>query len=168
VRRRTWWFPLGLLALTACHPPAAPSAESILAAALPGLLDPALPPACGPVPAPARPTRLLLVTAKQCLSCRSMGLIMRRLAASGAGDLVVFVPARDAEAVCAFARQERIGAPIVAVPGRAFPAATLDDRFLFGVVDSQGTVRGARLAMEAHDFFADSLGDHPATGRSPH
>jgi len=161
-------FPLGFLALTACHPPGVPSAESILAAALPGLLDPALSLACGPAPAPARPTRLLLVTAKQCLSCRSMGLIMRRLAVTGPGDLAVFVPARDAEAVCAFARQERIEAPIIAVPGRAFPAAALDDRFLYGVVDARGAVLRARLAMEAQDFFANALGDHPATGRSPH
>ena len=80
------------------------------------------------------------------------------------------VPARDAEAVCAFVRQERVEVPIVALSGQAFPTGALNDRFLYGVVDGRGTVLLARLAMEAHDFFADSLGDaaYQATGTSPH
>jgi len=94
---------------------------------------------------------------------------MRRLALRAGGELAVFIPSRDAEAVCAFARQERLHVPIVAVSGHAFPAGALDDRFLYGVVDAQRTVLLARLATEAHDFFADSLGDaaHTATGTSP-
>jgi hypothetical protein len=171
MRRRPWLSPLMLLAVVACRPAgAASSAETILAAALPGLLEQPLSQACGPLLVPARPTRLLLVTAKHCLSCRSMGLVMRRLALHAPATLAVFVPARDAEAVCAFARQERIDLPIVPLSGKTFPAGALHDRFLYGVVDAQGTILLARLAMEAHDFFADSSGDaaYRATGTSPH
>jgi len=170
MRLSAWLSPIGLLALVACHPPAARSAESILAASLPGLLEPPLSPACGSAPVPARPTRLLLVTARHCLSCRSMGLVMRRLALRAGGELAVFIPSRDAEAVCTFARQERLAIPIVAVSGPAFPAGALDDRFLYGEVDVRGAVTRAQLAEDAEEFFAHANGDvaRPATGASPH
>lgn len=157
--KRLWWSALALALAGACRAPLPTPAESILAGVLRGLEYPPGP-VCGP--APARPGRMLLVTAKQCLSCRSMGLVMRRLAAADGAELAVVVPARDAEAVCAFARQERFEASIVTLPDRVFPTGALGDRFLYGEVDDRGSVTRARLAADAEEFFA-----RPATGASP-
>ena len=157
--KRIRWSALVLALAGACRAPLPTPAESILAGVLRGLEYP-LGPACGP--APARPGRMLLITAKHCLSCRSMGLVIRRLAAAGGAELAVVVPARDAEAVCAFARQEHFGAPIVTLPDRVFPTGALGDRFLYGELDERGAVTRARFAADAEEFFA-----RPATGASP-
>lgn len=156
------------LALMACRAPLPAPAESVLAGVLRGFEAPRAA-ACGPDPAPARPGRMLLVTAKQCLSCRSMGLVMRRLATANGGELAVVVPARDVEAVCAFARQEQVRAAIVALPDRAFPTEAVGERFLYGEVDRTGAVTRARFASDAEEFFAKTWGDvaRPATGTSP-
>lgn len=156
---RLRWSALALALAGACRAPLPSTAESVLAGVLRGL-EYSLGPVCGP--APARPGRMLLVTAKQCLSCRSMGLVMRRLAAAGGAELAVVVPERDAEAVCAFARQEQVGASIVTLPDRVFPTGVLGDRFLYGELDDRGAVIRARLAADAEEFFA-----RPATGASP-
>jgi hypothetical protein len=115
------------------------------------------------------PTSYLLVTARQCLSCRGMGRLMRRLESGGAGALSVFVPAKDTAEICSFARTERVGAAVFSVEDRAYPAAALRDRFLYGMVDESGHVTLALLKEEAHEFFPDSSGEvpHPATGTSP-
>ena len=157
--RRLGWSTLALALAGACRAPLPPPAESVLAGVLRGLEYP-LGPVCGP--APARPGRVLLVTAKHCLSCRSMGLVIRRLEAAGGAALAVVVPARDAEAVCAFARQEHVGASVVTLPDRVFPTGALGDRFLYGELDDRGAVARARLAADAEEFFA-----RPATGASP-
>lgn len=156
---RLGWSALALSLAGACRAPLPTPAESVLAGVLRRLEYP-LGPVCGP--APARPGRMLLVTAKQCLSCRSMGLVMRRLAAAGGAELAVVVPARDAEAVCAFARQEQVGTSVVTLPDRVFPTGALGDRFLYGELDDRGVVTRARLAADAEEFFA-----RPATGASP-
>jgi hypothetical protein len=165
------WLRGSALALTlsaACRAPLPAPAESVLAGVLRELEKPPVA-ACGPEPASARPGRMLLVTAKQCLSCRSMGLVMRRLTASAGEQLAVVVPARDAEAVCAFARQEHVGASILALPDRAFPTGQVGERFLYGEVDRRGAVTWARFAADADEFFAKtSDGAPPATGTSPH
>lgn len=161
------WATLAMALSAACRAPLPAPAESVLAGVLREFENPPAA-ACGPAPAPARPGRMLLVTAKQCLSCRSMGLVMRRLAAGGA-ELAVVVPARDAEAVCAFARQEQVGASILALPDRAFPTGAVGERFLYGEVDGRGAVTRARFAADAEEFFAHAVGDvaRPATGASP-
>lgn len=163
--KRLRWFTLALALWAACRAPLPAPAETILA----GVFEQPLAPACGPDPAPARPGRVLLVTAKQCLSCRSMGLLMRRLAGSGGEALVVVVPARDAEAVCAFARQEHVGVSVLALPDRAFPTGDVGERFLYGELDGRGAVTRARFAADAEEFFAHAVGDvaRPATGASP-
>jgi hypothetical protein len=159
------WSTLALALSAACRAPLPAPAETILA----GVFEHPLAPACGPDPAPARPGRMLLVTAKQCLSCRSMGLLMRRLAAAGGEALAVVVPARDAEAVCAFARQEHVGVSILALPDAAFPTGDVGERFLYGEVDRRGAVTRARFAADAEEFFAQrGDGARPATGAAPH
>lgn len=157
---RLGWSALALALAGACRAPL-PAPHSILAGVIRGLEYP-LAPACGRAAPPVRPGRMLLVTAKHCLSCRSMGLVIRRLAVAGGAPLAVVVPARDAEAVCAFARQEHFGAPIVTLPDRVFPTGPLGDRFLYGELDDRGAVTRARLAADAEEFFA-----RPATGASP-
>lgn len=158
------WSALALALSAACRAPLPAPAEAILA----GVFEHPLAPACGPDPAPARPSRVLLVTAKQCLSCRSMGLVMRRLAAAGGEELAIVVPARDGAAVCAFARQEHVGAAILALPDRAFPTEAVGERFLYGEVDGRGAVTRARFAADAEEFFAQTEDvARPATGTSP-
>ena len=165
--KRLRWSALVLGFAGACRAPLPAPAESVLAGVLRGLEYP-LGPVCGP--APARPGRMLLVTAKQCLSCRSMGLVMRRLAAAGGAELAVVVPARDADAVCAFARQEHLGSSVLTVPDRTFPTDDLGDRFLYGELDGLGAVTRARFAADAEEFFAQAGRDvaRPAAGTSPH
>src|SRR5687768_2901788 len=163
--KRLRWSALVLALAGACRAPLPTAAESILAGVLRGLEYP-LGPACGP--APARPGRMLLITAKQCLSCRSMGLVMRRLAAAGGAELAVVVPARDAEAVCAFARQEHVGASILTLPDRAFPTGEVGERFLYGELDGRGGVTRARFAADAEELFRETGdGARPATGAAP-
>lgn len=167
---RLRWSAMALAMTAGCRAPLPAPAEAVLAGVL-RELEPSPAAACGSDPAPtsARPDRMLLVTAKQCLSCRSMGLVMRRLATANGGELAVVVPARDAEAVCAFARQEHVGAAIVALPDRAFPTEAVGERFLYGEVDRTGAVTRARFAADAEEFFAHAGGDvaRPATGTSP-
>jgi len=164
--KRLAWSAMVLALAGACRAPLPAPAESILAGVLRGLEYP-LGPVCGPPP--ARPGRMLLVTAKQCLSCRSMGLVMRRLVAAGGEELAIVVPARDAEAVCAFARQEHLESSILTVPDRVFPTEDLGDRFLYGELDGRGAITRARLAADAEEFFAQTWehGARPATGAAP-
>lgn len=164
--KRLRWFAPALVLSAACRAPLPAPAESVLAGVLRELENPPAA-ACGPNRSPARPSRVLLVTAKQCLSCRSMGLVMRRLATNGE-ELAVVVPARDAEAVCAFARQEQVGASILALPDRAFPTGEVGERFLYGEVDGWGSVTRARFAADAEELFAETGdGARPATGAAP-
>ena len=94
-----------------------------------------------------------------------MGLVMRRLAATNGEELAVVVPARDAEAVCAFARQEHVGGPILALPDRAFPIEEVGERFLYGEVDGRGAVTRAWSAADAEELFSlTGDGARPATG----
>ncbi|HSE53566.1 MAG TPA: hypothetical protein VLB00_15355 [Gemmatimonadales bacterium] len=165
--KRLRGFALALALSAACRAPLPAPAESVLAEVLRELEKPPVA-ACGPDPAPARPDRMLLVTAKQCLSCRSMGLVMRRLSASGGAGLAVVVPARDAEAVCAFARQEHVGASVLALPDRVFPTGEVGERFLYGEVDRRGAVTRARFAADAEELFRETGdGARPATGAAP-
>ena len=161
------WFGLALALSAACRAPLPAPAESVLARVLRELEKPHAA-ACGANPSPARPSRVLLVTAKQCLGCRSMGLVMRRLAAANGEELAVVVPARDAEAVCAFARQEYVRASILALPDRAFPTGAVGERFLYGEVDGRGAVTRARFAADAEELFRETGdGARPATGAAP-
>ena len=164
--KRMCWVATVLAVTGACRAPLPQPAESVLAGMLRGLEYPPAP-VCGS--APARPGRLLLVTARQCLSCRSMGLVMRRLAAAEGEALAIVVPARDAEAVCVFARQERLGSSVLTVPDGACPTDELGDRFLYGELDVRGTVTRARFAADAEEFFAPTESDvaRPATGAAP-
>lgn len=161
------WFALALALSAACRAPLPQPAESVLARVLPEFEKHSAA-ACGPTRSRARPSRVLLVTARQCLSCRSMGLVMRRLAAPNGEELTVVVPARDAEAVCAFARQEQVGASIRALPDRAFPTGEVGERFLYGEIDGRGSVTRARFAADAEELFrATGDGARPATGAAP-
>lgn len=72
--------------------------------------------ACGRTPNAPFPRAVILINAHQCLSCRDLGYMMRRISESlGEAEhrTMIVLPARDTAAVCAFLRQERI--PIQAV-----------------------------------------------------
>jgi len=143
-------------------------AKSTLAAVLPELVDHRARLVCGHSQPPPEPRRLLLVTVRQCLSCRSVGLLLRRLVSEGAG-LALLVPSKDAEEICTFARRERIEAPIFTIPDRSFPIRAMHDKFLYGMVNERGEVIVARFATDAYDILADSGGGvaHRATGAAP-
>ncbi len=145
------------------------SAKSILAAFLPELVDHPPTLACGQAQLPPKPRQLLLVTARHCLSCRNMGLVMRRLVTTEGGRFALFVPSKDAEEMCSFARLERIDAPIFAISDRSFPTREMGDKFLYGILNERGEITLAMLATDAHEIVADSSGDvaHTATGTSP-
>ena len=128
-------------------------AASILSGFQRKLIDRPATLACGSAGPAPQPRHLLLVTARQCLSCRGMGRLMRRLAAAGTGGLAVFVPAKEAKEICDFAQTERVGAPVFSVEDQLYPAAALRDRFLYGMVDAAGHVTLALLKEEAHELF---------------
>ena len=166
---------IGLAVILGCAPSPSTTergtgdvAKSTLAAVLPQLVDHRAGLACGPSQPPPAPGRLLLVTVRQCLSCRSMGRLLRRLVSEGAG-LALLVPSRDGEEMCAFARLERIEAPVFTIPDGSFPMAAMHDKFLYGMVNERGEVVVARFATDATDFLADSAAgvSHGATGAAP-
>jgi hypothetical protein len=73
--------------------------------------------ACGGTLAPEPPRAAVLVNARQALSCRDLGYLLRRLvpAQSPVAAPWVMVPAADTAAVCAFLRQEKVRLPVAAV-----------------------------------------------------
>jgi hypothetical protein len=74
-------------------------------------------PACGAPPATGTPRHAVLVNARQALSCRDLGYLLRRLvpAPGSAPAPWIMVPAADTAAICPFLRQERVRLPVVAI-----------------------------------------------------
>lgn len=77
-------------------------------------------PACGGTLAPEPPRVAVLVNARQALSCRDLGYLLRRVLPVGGSPAAapwIMVPAADTTAVCGFLRQERVRLPVVAITG---------------------------------------------------
>ncbi|HEU4455245.1 MAG TPA: hypothetical protein VFR81_19430 [Longimicrobium sp.] len=103
-----------------------------------GLRSGALRPACGPgggSPGETSPELLAYVNARQSMSCRDLGFLLRRLSSERTW---IVVPASDTATVCGFLARERIripalvhegaseavrGSPIVTVAGVEGPRA---------------------------------------------
>jgi hypothetical protein len=75
--------------------------------------------ACGASLPAETPRHVVLVNARQALSCRDLGYLLRRLAPATEADAApwIMVPAGDTAAVCPFLRQERVRLPVAAVVG---------------------------------------------------
>lgn len=76
-------------------------------------------PACGTTPRVETSATAVLLNARQCLSCRDLGYMLRRLtpllAANPTPPLIV-VPSTDTISICPFLRQERVRLPVLSVP----------------------------------------------------
>jgi hypothetical protein len=72
--------------------------------------------ACGSGSAPPMVGVAVMINARQCLSCRDLGYMLRRLKTHVAGSPVVVVPAADTPAICPYLRQERVRLPVLALP----------------------------------------------------
>ena len=64
------------------------------------------------------------VSARQCLSCRNLGLLLRKAARSGE-ELTVVTPMEDVPAVCKFLKQEKLRPLVVGLPGALFPDSSV-------------------------------------------
>lgn len=82
------------------------------------LRDDAVAPACGTSLPDTLPRFALLVNARQALSCRDLGYLLRRVHPAAGSDGTVpwlLVPVADTSAVCPYLRQEKVRLPVVAV-----------------------------------------------------
>lgn len=71
---------------------------------------------CGSSMASSPPRTAVLVNTRQALSCRGLGLALRRMRGEvRQGETALVVPASDTAMVCAFLRQERARTPVVVV-----------------------------------------------------
>ncbi len=93
--------------------------------------------ACRAGAAAASPRVAVLINAHQCLSCRDLGYMLRRVppTLAAGGKTALIVPASDTAVVCAFLRQERIAIPTLTLPehdaelanARTIVVATMDE-----------------------------------------
>ncbi len=97
----------------------------------------------------ARP--ILLLTARDCLSCRSVGYLLRQLGRRDAFD--VLTPEADAGAVCEFLAQERSSAAVFGHRGRRV-RDRLGDRFLLFRRDERGGISDAYLDADVGRLLA--------------
>lgn len=77
--------------------------------------------ACGTSPVSLSPDVAVAVTARQCLSCRSVGLLVRGLARRSRVErqnLWVLVPRADTTEVCRFLRTEKVPADVTVMATR--------------------------------------------------
>jgi hypothetical protein len=110
--------------------------------------------ACGsPAPSGAL-SALVLVNARQCLSCRDLGYMLRRLPGQlrqGVAPLLV-TPAADTVAVCPFVRQERIRIPVVAVT-RNTPELENAAILMLATLGRDTTVESVHFALRGSDLL---------------
>ena len=105
-----------------CAKPAAPArlSEQSLPLAFSGLRRAveAGTPACGTPSASA--TRLVFLTARECLGCRDVGHMLRELVkrTPAAETVAIGVPDSDTGLVCGFVREEHVTAPVIGIPAR--------------------------------------------------
>lgn len=74
--------------------------------------------ACGGTLPAGTPRLALLVNARQALSCRDLGYLLRRVPSGREGDGAgtwVMVPAADTASVCRFLKQEKVRLPVAAL-----------------------------------------------------
>lgn len=159
-------FPLlVLLAVGACGretPVPEPVTPAMLLSAAPrlahALVHGASPTCEGPKHAPV-PAHVLVVTAKQCLTCREVGFAARRLerhARQTARTLVV-APRADSLIVCRAMRKERVHADVFLLPDTLITWSRQPADLLYFTVDSAGAASGVHTARNGLALL-DTLG----------
>ena len=109
------------------------------------------PTACSAAPI-GRPRRLLLLTARLCLSCRDVGYLIRQIMAdSGArplGVLQIAVPSSDTALVCEFLRGERIHLPVRVLSEKASRSVERSTLLGYALLDASGALADSVLSAD--------------------
>ena len=103
--------------------------------------------ACGPHRAFTSDRALLVLSARECLSCRSVGYLLRQLGSRTEFD--VLTPDQDADEVCAFMRQEKAAGAVFRFKDLRFRDQSLADRFLLFRRAGGGGIAGVVLEADA-------------------
>lgn len=110
--------------------------------------------ACGGVAPVRAPSVAVLINARQCLSCRDLGYMLRRLPSHlhPGDDAVLVTPASDTAAVCPFLRQERIKFPVIATTAdtSGFSAAVV---LTVAYLRPDTTVDSVHFALKGSDLL---------------
>lgn len=113
--------------------------------------------ACGPDRAFTSDRALLVLSARDCMSCRSAGYLLRQLGART--DFDVLTAEQDVREVCEFLHEEKATGAVFRFKDRRFRNTTLGDRFLLFRRARGGGIVGAILEADAGQVLAqwDSL-----------
>jgi hypothetical protein len=113
--------------------------------------------ACGPDRGFTSDRALLVLSARDCLSCRSVGYLLRQLGSRTEFD--VLTADQDAPVVCDFIRKEKAGGAVFRFKDERFRNVALADRFLLFRRVSGGGLAGAVFESDAGLVLAqwDSL-----------
>lgn len=113
--------------------------------------------ACGPNRAFTSDRALLVLSARDCMSCRSAGYLLRQLGTRT--DFDVLTANQDAREVCTFLQAEKATGAVFRFTDRRFRNTTLGDRFLLFRRARGGGIVGAILEADAGQVLAqwDSL-----------
>jgi hypothetical protein len=113
--------------------------------------------ACGPDRGFTSDRALLVLSARDCMSCRSAGYLLRQLGART--DFDVLTPDQDVLEVCGFLQAEKATAAVFRFKDRRFRNTTLGDRFLLFRRARGGGIVGVILDADAGQILTqwDSL-----------
>jgi len=113
--------------------------------------------ACGPDRKFTSDHALLVLSARDCMSCRSTGYLLRQLGART--DFDVLTADQDVREVCAFLREEKATGAVFQFKDRRFRNTALADRFLLFRRARGGGIVGVILETDAVNALAqwDSL-----------
>ena len=112
---------------------------------------------CGPDRAFTSDRALLVLSARDCMSCRSAGYLLRQLGART--DFDVLTADDDVREVCEFVREEKATGAVFRFKGRGFRNPALDNRYLLFRRSRGGGIVGVILEADAVNALAqwDSL-----------
>ncbi len=115
---------------------------------------------------------MLFVTARQCLSCRGIGYVIRQLMRNPAtSKLWVVSPASDVPEVCEFLTAEKAVLPVWGAADVAFTEDSVGGTMLFGLLAARdGALVGVASGQDADDLLprvAALLGANHESGGRP-
>jgi hypothetical protein len=113
--------------------------------------------ACGPDRAFTSDRALLVLSARDCMSCRSTGYLLRQLGSRTTFD--VLTVRQDAQEVCNFLQREKAEGAVFRFNDARFRNVALADRFLLFRRAGNGGIAGAVLDSDVGRLLAqwDSL-----------
>jgi hypothetical protein len=103
---------------------------------------------------PHRPTELILVTSRACLSCRGIGHLVRGASRGRPGGMpLVVIPAADSAEACRFMKAERVRNEVIAVSEDIFSGEAVGTTVIVASLDSTGRLRSAVFGRDAVDLL---------------